>query len=91
MAGPGNRLVGSAATDETADAWIVAWDTKTAEDGFERGSGYWQRPARTGSLRNESIYEGPSRMGGVQWPSDHLGGEAKEASLDAHASAYAQR
>ena len=42
MAGPGNRLVGSDATDETADAWIVAWDTKTAEDRLERGSGYWQ-------------------------------------------------
>jgi hypothetical protein len=55
MAGPGNRLVGSDATDETADAWIVAWDTKTAEDGFERGSGYWQMPAGTGSLRDESI------------------------------------
>lgn len=41
MAGPGNRLVGSDATDETADAWIV-WDTETAEDGLERGSGYWQ-------------------------------------------------
>jgi hypothetical protein len=28
--------------EETADAWIAAWEAKAAEDGFERGSAYWR-------------------------------------------------
>ena len=37
-----NRLIGEGVTEETADAWIAAWEAKAAEDGLERGSAYWQ-------------------------------------------------
>ena len=40
-AGVRNRLIGEGATPETADAWLAAWEAKTAEDGLERGSAYW--------------------------------------------------
>ena len=36
-----NRLIGEGATEETADAWIAAWEAKAAQDGLERGSAYW--------------------------------------------------
>jgi hypothetical protein len=36
-----NRLIGERATEETADAWIAAWEAKAAQDGLERGSAYW--------------------------------------------------
>ena len=28
-------------TEETADAWLEAWEVKAAEDGLERGAAYW--------------------------------------------------
>ena len=36
-----NRLIGAGATEETADAWIAAWETQAAHDGLERGSASW--------------------------------------------------
>jgi hypothetical protein len=36
-----NSLITDGATEETADAWIAAWEAKAAEDGLERGSAYW--------------------------------------------------
>jgi hypothetical protein len=30
------------AIEETADAWIAAWEARAAEDGLERGQAYWQ-------------------------------------------------
>ena len=35
-------LIGQGVIEETADAWIAAWEDKAAEDGLERGSAYWQ-------------------------------------------------
>jgi hypothetical protein len=35
-------LTSDSATEETADAWIAAWEAKAAEDGLERGAAYWQ-------------------------------------------------
>jgi hypothetical protein len=35
-------LMGDGATEETADAWIAAWEAQAAEDGLERGAAYWQ-------------------------------------------------
>ena len=35
-------LIGEGASEETADAWIAAWEAQAAEDGLERGSAYWQ-------------------------------------------------
>ncbi|HET9755293.1 MAG TPA: hypothetical protein VFP66_02225 [Candidatus Limnocylindrales bacterium] len=29
-------------TEPTADAWIAAWETQAAEDGFERDNAYWE-------------------------------------------------
>jgi hypothetical protein len=37
-----NRLIGEGVTEETADAWIAAWEAQAAQDGLERGSAYWQ-------------------------------------------------
>ena len=37
-----SRLIGEGVTEETADAWIAAWEAKAAEDGLERGSAYWE-------------------------------------------------
>jgi hypothetical protein len=37
-----NSLITDGATEETADAWIAAWEAKAAEDGLERGSASWQ-------------------------------------------------
>jgi hypothetical protein len=37
-----NRLIGERVTEETADAWIAAWESQAARDGLERGSAYWQ-------------------------------------------------
>ncbi|HET9754973.1 MAG TPA: hypothetical protein VFP66_00610 [Candidatus Limnocylindrales bacterium] len=37
-----NRLIGEGATEETAVAWIAAWEAKAAEDSLEWGSAYWQ-------------------------------------------------
>ena len=37
-----NRLIGERVTEETADAWIAAWEAQAAQDGLERGSAYWQ-------------------------------------------------
>jgi hypothetical protein len=37
-----NRLIGERMNEETADAWIAAWEAKTADDGLEPGSAYWQ-------------------------------------------------
>ncbi len=36
-----NRLIGQGVIEETADAWIAAWEAKAAEDSLERGSAYW--------------------------------------------------
>ena len=36
-----NRLIGEGASEETADAWIAAWEAKAAQDGLERGSACW--------------------------------------------------
>jgi hypothetical protein len=36
------NLMSEGATEETADAWIAAWEARAAEDGLERGAGYWQ-------------------------------------------------
>ena len=35
-------LIGEGATEDTADAWIAAWEAKAADDALERGSAYWQ-------------------------------------------------
>jgi hypothetical protein len=40
-AGVRARLIGERVTEETADAWLAAWEAKAAGDGVERGSGYW--------------------------------------------------
>ena len=37
-----NRLIGERVTEETADAWIAAWEAQAAQDGLERGAAYWQ-------------------------------------------------
>ncbi len=37
-----SALVGDGATEDTADAWIAAWEAQAAQDGLERGSAYWQ-------------------------------------------------
>jgi hypothetical protein len=34
--------VGEGVTDETADAWLAAWEAQAAPDGLERGAAYWQ-------------------------------------------------
>jgi hypothetical protein len=36
------RLVGAGATEETADAWIAAWEFQAERDGLDRGSAYWE-------------------------------------------------
>ena len=36
-----NRLIGEGATEETAEAWIAAWEAQAAREGIERGSAYW--------------------------------------------------
>jgi hypothetical protein len=35
------RLVSTGIAEETADAWIGAWEAQAARDGLERGSAYW--------------------------------------------------
>ena len=40
-AGVRNRLIGERVTEETADAWIAAWEAQAAQDGLERGAAYW--------------------------------------------------
>jgi hypothetical protein len=43
-AGVRNRLIGEQRmSEETADAWIAAWEAKAAVDGLERSSAYWRR------------------------------------------------
>jgi hypothetical protein len=37
-----NRLIGEGATEETADAWIAAWEAQADRDGLERGPAYWE-------------------------------------------------
>ena len=37
-----SALVGDGATEDTADAWIAAWEAQAAQDGLERGSAYWK-------------------------------------------------
>jgi hypothetical protein len=37
-----NRLICERMTEETAEAWIAAWEANAAQDGLERGSAYWQ-------------------------------------------------
>jgi hypothetical protein len=37
-----NRLIGERVTEETADAWVAAWEAQAAQDSLERGSAYWQ-------------------------------------------------
>jgi hypothetical protein len=36
------RLIGEGATEETADAWIAAWERQAAHDGIDRGAAYWE-------------------------------------------------
>jgi hypothetical protein len=36
-----NRLIGEGATEETADAWIAAWEVQAAQDELGRGADYW--------------------------------------------------
>jgi hypothetical protein len=38
-----NRLIGERVTEETADAWIAAWEAQAVQNGLARGSAYWQR------------------------------------------------
>ena len=37
-----NRIIGEGATEETADAWIAAWEARAAEEGLSRGAAYWE-------------------------------------------------
>jgi hypothetical protein len=37
-----NRLIGERLDEETADAWIAAWEAQAALDGLSRGSAYWE-------------------------------------------------
>jgi hypothetical protein len=37
-----NRLIGDGVTEQTADAWIAAWEAHAGHEyGLERGSDYW--------------------------------------------------
>ena len=36
-----SRLIGVGMSEETAEAWIEAWAAKAAQDGVQRGAGYW--------------------------------------------------
>jgi hypothetical protein len=38
-----NRLISERVTEETADAWIAAWEAQAVQNGLARGSAYWQR------------------------------------------------
>ena len=38
-----NRLIGERVTEETAEAWIAAWDAQAAKEGLEPGREYWDR------------------------------------------------
>jgi hypothetical protein len=37
-----NRLIGDGAPEETADAWIAAWEAQAAQDGLEHLRPYWE-------------------------------------------------
>jgi hypothetical protein len=41
-AGNRNRLMGEGVTEETADAWIAAWEAEAARRGLKRGQEFWQ-------------------------------------------------
>jgi hypothetical protein len=36
-----NRLIGERVTEETADAWIAAWEAQTVRDGPGRSAASW--------------------------------------------------
>jgi hypothetical protein len=38
-----NRLIGEGTTEETAGAWIAAWDAQAAQEALEPGREYWDR------------------------------------------------
>jgi len=36
-----SRLIGEGATEETADAWLAAWEAQAADVGLDRGAAHW--------------------------------------------------
>ena len=40
-AGTRSRLIGDGATEETADAWVAAWEAEADTRSLERGAAYW--------------------------------------------------
>ena len=36
-----SRLIGEGVTEETADAWLAAWEAQAADVGLDRGAAYW--------------------------------------------------
>jgi hypothetical protein len=36
-----NSLISDGASEETADAWIAAWEARADQDGLDLGTAYW--------------------------------------------------
>jgi hypothetical protein len=63
------NLMSDGATEDSADAWIAAWEAKAAEDGLVRGQAYWRRPAWTGRGRKGAQGQALASGCGGEWRS----------------------